>query len=138
MRAGDPVLVDPGVAGHHRPVGKPHDQGRVVPAAVRIDEQAREPGEDRRGAEPAGEGPRHRGRADVVGDVALELGFRHAEIAEIRRHRVGGMVAQEQHAGFRLPSRISTGRGSTAGSGDARTAEWAGSGQRKRGLIRRD
>ena len=105
-------LVHPGIARHDGAVGEAHDQGRVVPAPVGIDDEPREPGEDRRSPEAPGERAGHGRRADVVGDVALELGFRQAEIAQIRRHRVGSVVAQDQDARFDGPEMISTGQGS--------------------------
>jgi hypothetical protein len=47
-------------------------------------------------AEAAGERARDGGRPDVVGDVALELTRRQAQIAVIRRHCVGCVIAEDE------------------------------------------
>ena len=101
--APDVGLVRARVAGHDRPVGEPHDESRIVSSPVRVDDEAGEPRQDRRRVQMPGEGPRHRGGADVIGDVAAELGLGKAQIAEIGRHGVRGVVAQDERPGTRRP-----------------------------------
>ena len=90
------------LVGSHRVVGRDHravielaDEGRIVLAAVRVDQQAREIGEDRRRAGHRGELRRHGLDADIVGDVTPELVFRQTEIAILVRQRVAGMVGDQ-------------------------------------------
>ena len=66
-------LVDPRIAGHDGAVRDPHDEGRVIGAAIGIDEQAREAVMRRRTAERLREAARDRLDPDVIGDMALEL-----------------------------------------------------------------
>ena len=67
------------VARHDRAVGIAHDKGRIVGAAVGIDQQPREGRENRRRREPARQRARKRGRADVVGDMPLQRRARQTE-----------------------------------------------------------
>ena len=62
-----------GVTGNDRTVGKPHDQGRVIVAAIGIDQQPRKPPEYRRRTGVARKRPRQCVDADVVGDMALQF-----------------------------------------------------------------
>ena len=102
VEAGEPPRdlrrVDPGVAGHDGAVRQPHDERRVVLAAVRVDDEPREGGEQRRRAKPLGEDAGERGDADIVGDVALELGGRQAEAGIFRRDAVARVVDEDEQA----------------------------------------
>ncbi|CAD5250808.1 hypothetical protein BOSE21B_10830 [Bosea sp. 21B] len=100
---GDPGFVDPGIARHDRAVGDPHHQSRIVAAAIGIDQQAREIAEHGRSAQRLRHRPRHLGRSDIVGDVAFELLRRQAEQVQLRRDRIGRMVAKQQDAARRIP-----------------------------------
>ena len=68
----DLAIVDAGVAGHDRAIGKAHGQRRVVGPAVGIDEQAGKCRKPRRRLEQRREPARHPRGADIVGDVTLE------------------------------------------------------------------
>ena len=96
---GDLGRVGMRIAGDERAVRDPHDEGRVVGAAVRVDQEAREARQDRRSSEAGGEVARDRRGADVPGDVARQLAGRQAERAVHARQRVRGVVAQEEQAG---------------------------------------
>ncbi len=94
------------VAGDDGPVRQPHDEGRIVGAAVGVDQQAREAGEDRGGGEPRGQRLGEEGGTGIPRDVALELGRRQPERGEFRGHVVGSMVAEDEEgrgADPRLP-----------------------------------
>ena len=96
------VGIDAGIAGHDGAVGKAHDERRIVLAAVGIDQQPRERRQHRRHAEPLRQAAADRGRARIVGNVALELGCRQAEVAILRRQTVLGVVANDQQSGRRV------------------------------------
>jgi hypothetical protein len=102
--------VDAAVAGHDGAVVEAHDEGGVVLAAVGVDDEAREARQDRGRAEPLGEMPRDPARPDVVGDVALHVGGREAEVEpgpsrlEAGRHAVRGVVAEQEDR--RRPARV--------------------------------
>ena len=103
MRRARSSRVDRRIAGNHGAVRQAHDEGRIVLAAIGIDQQAREGRQHRRHAEPPRQAAADRRRARIVGDVALELARRQAEIAVFGRQAVVGMVADDQHAGRRVP-----------------------------------
>jgi hypothetical protein len=83
------------VAGDHRAVIKLADQGRIVLAAVGIDQQARKIGHGGGGSEPCREPARHGFDTDVIGDMAVELVRRQAKVAILFRKAAFGVVAQQ-------------------------------------------
>ena len=97
----DLVGAHPRVARDHSAVGKPHHQGRVVAASVRVDDEAREGGEHRRCAKKPGKRPGQVGRTDVVADMALELRAGQAELGKIRRDGIRGVVTEQDEPGGR-------------------------------------
>ena len=99
---GDAGFVDAGIARHDRAIGDPHHQGRVVPAAIGIDQQTREIAEHGGSAERLCHRASHLGRADVVGDVAFELLRRQTEQVQLGRDRIRRMVAEQQDARRRI------------------------------------
>ena len=86
------------VAGDDRAVRDPHDQGRIVLAAVGIDQQAREAAHHRRHAEAGGKPARQVLDADVIGDVAGKGAFRQAQPAVARRQTVRRVIGEEHEA----------------------------------------
>ena len=95
--------VELAVAGDHRPVGEAHDEGRVVAAAVGVDQQARVAGHDGGRAELGRQRPHDRRNADVVGDVPLQLRWRQPQGAVVRRQQVAGVIAEDDEAAVGAP-----------------------------------
>ena len=102
--------VDMAIARDYRTVRQSHDQGRVVLAAVRVDEEARKGREHSGCAEPSREAARHVGRTDVVGDVALEFGGVEPEPPVLRRDLVARMIAEEDEARTDVAINLDEGR----------------------------
>ena len=96
-------LVDTGIAGHDQPVGDLHDERGVVEAAIGVDQEPREPGEQRRHAEEEREPFRHARRPEVVGDMAVEVMGKQPEGAVSLWDRVLGVVAEDEEAKARVP-----------------------------------
>jgi hypothetical protein len=69
------------------------DAGRVVEAAVAVDDQARETRAHHGQAEVAGERLGQRAGAEVPGNVAGELRLAETQVAQCPGHRAAGMVA---------------------------------------------
>ncbi len=90
------MRIDIAVGRHDRAVGQFHHDGRIVLAAIEIDEKARETRKHRRAVETGGEAARDARRADIPGDVALKLRRRKTERAIAFRQRIGGVIADHQ------------------------------------------
>ena len=84
------------VSGNYIAVRKPHDECWIVAAAIGIDKEARKPRQNCRCAETASETAGDPGRANIVGDVTVELLSGQTERAIGFRQRVGRVIAKEQ------------------------------------------
>ena len=89
MRASISASSNADIAGHDEPVGKLHDERRVVAAAIGIDQEPRVAREQGRRAERPARCSVTRGGADVVGDVPVQVLGREAE---------GAVGAREWHS----------------------------------------
>lgn len=97
--AGRPLRrVMTGVSRNDRAVGKPHDQGRVILAPVRIDQKARIGGQHGRRPERARQTQRQAPCPDVVADVATQLLLGKTQRAIAGGECIGRMVAKEKQA----------------------------------------
>ena len=72
-------------------------------AAIGVDQEPREPGEQRRRAEEERESFRHARRPEVVGDMAVEVLGKQPEGAASLWDRVLGVVAEDEEAKARVP-----------------------------------
>ena len=93
-------FVEAAIARDHGAIRQAHDQRGVVAAAVRIDQQPRITGHQRRHGEPLREHARERRGADVVGDVARHLRLGKPERAVARGKGVASVIAQDHEAGI--------------------------------------
>ena len=91
-------LIDKRIARNDGAVRHPHDQGRIIGAAIGIDEKARKCGHERRTAEPLGEAARHRLDPDVIGNMPFELLGRQTERAIFLRNGISGVIGEEDDA----------------------------------------
>ena len=117
---GPVIMLDPGldllrpeadIPRHDEPVGDLHDERRVVEAAIGVDQEAREAGEDRRRAERLGQTLRHGCGAEIVGDMAVQILRFEAQRAVGLGDRVLGVVAEDQEACARVPFDAAIGLG---------------------------
>src|SRR6202023_2992793 len=88
--------ADSCVSGDYIAVRKPHDECWIVGAAIGIDEEARKPRQNCRSAETTREIAGDPGRANIVGDVTVELFSCQTERAIGFWKRVGRVIAKEQ------------------------------------------
>ena len=111
LMVGPVIMLDPGldllmleadIPRHDEPVGDLHDERRVVEAAIGVDQEARELGEDRRRAERLGQTLRHGGGAEIVGDMAVQILRFEAQRAVGLGDGVLGVVAEDKEASARL------------------------------------
>ena len=84
------------VSGDYIAVREPHDECWIVGAAIGIDEEARKPRQNCRSAETASETAGDPGRANIVGDVTVELFSGQTERAIGFWQRVGRVIAKEE------------------------------------------
>ena len=78
------------------PSERAHDQGRIVQAAIRVDDQARIGRQHGRRAERGRERAGHVRGADVIGDVPFERRARQSERPVIGRDGVVRVIANDQ------------------------------------------
>ena len=104
--AGDSVVNlrrrEADIARHDQPVGDLHQQRGVVEAAIGVDQQPREAGQDRRRPEQLGQPFGHGGGAEVVGDVAVKVLRLQAQRAIGLGNRVLGVIAEDEEACARV------------------------------------
>lgn len=86
------------VAGDDRPVGNLHDKGRIVLAAIGVDQEARKSSKHGRHAEAGRKRARQPFNANIKCDVTMKSGLRKAKFAVVCRQEVHGMVRQKNHA----------------------------------------
>jgi hypothetical protein len=83
------------VAGDHGPIGEPHDQGRDRLSPVGVNEETREAGAQGRSVKALRQDPGKRVDADIIGDMAFQLGSRQAEVGIFGRDAVARMVDED-------------------------------------------
>ena len=86
------------VSGDYIAIRKAHDEGWIVDAAIGIDEEARKPRQNCRSAEARCEAAGDPGRANIVGDVTVELFPGKTERAIGYWQRVDRVIAKEEDA----------------------------------------
>ena len=96
------ALVDRAVSRNHRPVGEPHDQRRIVAAAIGIDQETRELRQHRRRVETPRQRQRHGAGAGIPGDVTRERVGSEPQRPISGRDAVLGMIADQDEAARRV------------------------------------
>lgn len=97
--------VEAAIARYHRPVGQPHNQGRIVGSAVGIDQQPRVARQHGRHAKRGRKRTGDRGGSDIIGDVPAKLFARQAEGPVPRWQGVVCMIAQDDQASIGAPGK---------------------------------
>jgi uncharacterized membrane protein len=90
------AIIQRAIAGNQSPVIDLADQGRVILAAIGIDQQPRKCRHHSRHLQLGGQRPGQRFDADIIGDVALKFAFRQAQRAIGGRKTPHGMVCHQQ------------------------------------------
>ena len=94
----DLIGVDSCVSGDDMAIRKPHDESRIVGASIGIDEEPRKPRQKCGSPENTGEMACDPSRANIVGDVTVELFLRQTERAIGLWQCVCRMITKEEDA----------------------------------------
>jgi len=110
------------VSGDDMAIRKPHDESRIVGASIGIDEEPRKPRQKCGSTENTGEMACDPSRANIVGDVTVELFLRQTERAIGLWQRICRMITKEEDARLETSSIRSTGSSAAPGGGEIGTA----------------